>query len=78
MAVVVSSYDNVKPLKTGATAIRRWGCGVVGREGVEGRGGGGGGGGEGGGVVEGRLYNIHIKIINSTLWLCAFITQCFL
>ena len=47
VAVVVSSYDNVKPLKTGATAIRRWGvwCGVVGREGVE-----------------GRLYNIHNKI----------------
>ena len=50
VAVVVSSYDNVKPLKTGATAIRRRGCGVVGREGVEGRG------------VEGRLYNIHNKI----------------
>ena len=60
MAVVVSSYDNVKPLKTGATAIRRWGGGgeglggggggVVGREGVEGRG------------VEVRLYNIHNKI----------------
>ena len=50
VAVVVSSYDNVKPLKTSATAIRRWGCGVVGREGVEGRG------------VEGRLYNIHNKI----------------
>ena len=28
MVVVVSSYDNVKPLKTGATAIRMWG-GVV-------------------------------------------------
>ena len=51
MAVVVISYDNVKPLKTGATAIRiEVGCGVVGREGVEGRG------------VEGRLYNIHNKI----------------
>ena len=58
MAVVVSSYDNVTPLKTGATAIRRvgggggggGGGGVVGREGVEGRG------------VEGRLYNIHNKI----------------
>ena len=51
MAVVVSSYANVKPLKTGATSIRRWG---------------GGGGGRGGGVegrgVEGRLYNIHNKI----------------
>ena len=35
MAVVVSSYDNVKPLKASATAIRRWWCGVVGREGVE-------------------------------------------
>ena len=23
--MTVSSYDNVKPLKTGATAIRRWG-----------------------------------------------------
>ena len=56
---------NVKPSKTGAKAIRRWeggggggggrgvggggGCGVVGREGVDGRG------------VEGRLY-IHNKI----------------
>ena len=35
--MTVSSYDNVKPLKTGATAIRRWGRAVVGREGVEGR-----------------------------------------
>ena len=51
MVVVVSSYDNVKPLKTGATAIRRWGvwCGGEGR-GVEGR------------EVEGRLYNIHNKM----------------
>ena len=54
--MTVSSYDNVKPLKTVATAIRRWGggggggCGLVGREGVEGRG------------LEGRLYNIHNKI----------------
>ena len=34
----VSSYDNVKPSKTGATAIRRWGvwCSGEGR-GVEGR-----------------------------------------
>ena len=41
MAVVVSRYDNVKPLKTGATAITRgvW-CGG------EGRGGGKGGGGK--------------------------------
>ena len=33
MAVVVSSYDNVKPLKMGATAIRRWGvwCGFRGK-----------------------------------------------
>ena len=58
----VSSYDNVKPSKTGATAIRRWGggvwCGVVWwggkgwreggwREGGVGKGGGGGGGGGG-------------------------------
>ena len=35
--MTVSSYDNVKPLKTDATAIRRWGRAVVGREGVEGR-----------------------------------------
>ena len=35
--MTVSSYDNVKPLKTGATAIRRCGRAVVGREGVEGR-----------------------------------------
>ena len=42
----VSSYDNVKPSKTDATAIRRWGCGVVGRE--------GGGGKEGGGKREWR------------------------
>ena len=35
--MTVSSYDNVKPLKTGAAAIRRWGRAVVGREGVEGR-----------------------------------------
>ena len=42
MAVVVSGYDNVKPLKTGATAIRRWGvC-----RGGKGRGGGKGGGGK--------------------------------
>ena len=34
--MTVSSYDNVKPLKTGATAIRRWGRAVVGREGVHG------------------------------------------
>ena len=40
MAVVVSSYDNVQPLKTGATAIRRWGVWCGG----EGRGGGKGGG----------------------------------
>ena len=32
--MTVSSYDNVKPSKTGATAIRRWGRAVVGREGV--------------------------------------------
>ena len=31
--MTVSSYDNVKPLKTVATAIRRWGCGLVGRGG---------------------------------------------
>ena len=33
--MTVSSYDNVKPLKTGATAIRRWGacCGGEGRGG---------------------------------------------
>ena len=39
--MTVSSYDNVKPSKTGATAIRRWGvwCGGEGR-GV-GKGGGG-------------------------------------
>ena len=42
MAVVVSSYDNVKPSKTGATAIRRCGVLCVG----EGRGGGKGGGGK--------------------------------
>ena len=48
--MTVSSYDNVKPLKTVATAIRRWGCGLVGREGVEGR------------DLEGKLYNIHNKI----------------
>ena len=38
MAVVVSSYDNVKPLKTGATAIRKWGvwCGGEGRGGGKG------------------------------------------
>ena len=41
MAVVVSSYDNVKPLKTGATAMR-WGVWCGG----EGRGGGKGGGGK--------------------------------
>ena len=35
--MTVSSYDNVKPLKMGATAIRRWERAVVGREGVEGR-----------------------------------------
>ena len=31
--MTVSSYDNVKPLKTAATAIRRWGvwCGGEGR-----------------------------------------------
>ena len=46
--MTVSSYDNVKPLKTVTTAIRKWGCGLVGREGVEGRG------------PEGRLYNIYI------------------
>ena len=44
MAVVVSSYANVKPLKTGATSIRRWGGGGWGWCG----GGGGGGGGRGG------------------------------
>ena len=38
--MTVSSYDNVKPLKTGATAIRRWGV----WRGGEGRGGGKGGG----------------------------------
>ena len=44
----VSKYDNVKPSKTGATAIKRWGCGVVGREGGGGKGGGGKrGGGKG-------------------------------
>ena len=48
--MTVSSYDNVKPLKTVATAIRRWGFGLVGREGVEGRG------------LEGRLYNINNNI----------------
>ena len=41
--MTVSSYDNVKPLKTVATAIRRWGGG--------GGGGGVGGWGGGGGVV---------------------------
>ena len=35
--MTVSSYDNLKPLKTGAIAIRRWGRAVVGWEGVEGR-----------------------------------------
>ena len=40
--MTVSSYDNVKPLKTGATAIRRWGVWCGG----EGRGGGKGGGGK--------------------------------
>ena len=35
--MTVSSYDNVKPLKTSATAIRRWGRAVVGREELEGR-----------------------------------------
>ena len=39
----VSSYANVKPSKTGATAIRRWGVVWGGRCG-EGGGGGGGGG----------------------------------
>ena len=41
MAVAVSSYDNVKTLKTGATDIWRWGvwCGGEGRDG--GKGGGG-------------------------------------
>ena len=34
--MTVSSYDNVKPLKTGDTAIRRWRRAVVGREGVHG------------------------------------------
>ena len=40
VAVVVSSYDNVKPLKAGATAIRRWGvwCGGKGRGGWKGGG----------------------------------------
>ena len=47
----VSSYDNVKPSKTGATAIMRWGAVVWwGGKGVDGRG------------LEGRLYNIHNKI----------------
>ena len=62
MAVVVSSYDNVKPLKTGATSIRRWGvwCG-----GGWGRGGGGGGGGRGGkGWREGCIIYI-IKYIHN-------------
>ena len=44
--MTVSSYANVKPLKTVATAIRRWGV----WSGGEGRG------------LEGRLYNIHNKI----------------
>ena len=35
--MTVSSYDNVKPLKMDATAIRRWERAVVGREGLEGR-----------------------------------------
>ena len=35
--MTVSSYDNVKPSKTGATSIRRRGRAVMGREGVEGR-----------------------------------------
>ena len=40
----ISSYlmvSDVKPSKTGAKAMRRGGCGVVGRGGVDGRGGGG-------------------------------------
>ena len=53
MAVVVSSYDNVKPLKTDATAIRRWGGG-----------GGGGGGGREGGWREGCIIYI-IKYIHN-------------
>ena len=35
--MTVSSYDNVKPLKTDATAIRRWGRAVLGREGGGGK-----------------------------------------
>ena len=36
----VCSYDNVKPSRTDATAIRKWGvwCGVVGREAGGGKG----------------------------------------
>ena len=40
--MTVSSYDNVKPLKTVATTIRRWGV----WSGGEGRGGGKGAGGK--------------------------------
>ena len=52
----VSSYDNVKPSKTGATAIRRWGGGGFGGGGGGGQRGGGGGREEG--WREGCIYII--------------------